>query len=136
MKLKERRGAYIVSRPNRVWSIDGYCKLAEFGIEIYGNIDACARNVLWVYVGLSAFLSVSVGCQYLDMAEFGGIIPVLIRSDRGMETPIAADLHHRLQIEASPEPVEFKDYWKFGKSTANIRIESWWEEVCKSKLGQ
>ena len=37
-----------------------------------------------------------------------------------METPIATDLYYYLWIETSPEPVKFKNYQKFGKSTANI----------------
>ena len=38
--LQCHQGAYITPGPNFIWSIDGYLKLALYGIEIYAAIDA------------------------------------------------------------------------------------------------
>ena len=37
---RKRRLEYIVPGPNYLWSIDGHDKLVNYGIEIYGVIDA------------------------------------------------------------------------------------------------
>jgi hypothetical protein len=44
--LQRYRGAYIVPGPNFIWSIDGYLKLALYGIEIYAAIDAYLRYII------------------------------------------------------------------------------------------
>ncbi|KAF1946536.1 hypothetical protein EJ02DRAFT_462549 [Clathrospora elynae] len=52
--LQRHRGEYFVPGPNFVWSIDGYCKLRPYGVEIYACIDAYSRYIVWVYIGISA----------------------------------------------------------------------------------
>jgi hypothetical protein len=47
-----QRSRYRVKGPNLLWSIDGHDKLTQFGIEIYGIIDAYSRFVLDCYVGI------------------------------------------------------------------------------------
>jgi transposase InsO family protein len=133
--LQVIRGEYIVEGPNRVWSVDGYCKLEPFGIEIYAAIDAYSRYVIWIYCGITGRTAVSVCRQYLDEIEDSGILPVIIRSDRGVETVMAAEAHFRLRNQASIAPVSFKDAWRFGKSTKNVRIESWWNQMSKAQIG-
>jgi hypothetical protein len=44
--LNRKRGEYIVPGPNFIWSIDGHDKLAEWGFQIYGGIDAYARKII------------------------------------------------------------------------------------------
>jgi hypothetical protein len=135
--LQRKKGAYIVSGPNRVWSVDGYCKLEPFGIEIYACIDAYSRYIIWIYAGITGRTAVSVATQYLLEVKESGIIPVLIRSDRGLETPMAADLHYMLRTQADQdEQIEFSKTWAFGKSTKNIRIESWWGQLSSGQIGQ
>jgi alpha-tubulin suppressor-like RCC1 family protein len=51
--LNCKQGEYIVLGLNFIWSIDGHNKLAEWGFQIYGGIDAYARNIIWIYVGIS-----------------------------------------------------------------------------------
>ncbi|KGY14487.1 hypothetical protein PABG_12650 [Paracoccidioides brasiliensis Pb03] len=43
--LQRHRGSYIVPGPNYLWSIDGYCKLQHWGIEIYAAIDTYSRYI-------------------------------------------------------------------------------------------
>jgi hypothetical protein len=95
--LQRHRGAYIVPGPNVIWSIDGYLKLAPYGIEIYGAIDAYSRYIIWVYVGISARTAVSVLRQFLDTLEVTQQQPRFVRSDRGTETILLAEAQHKLQ---------------------------------------
>jgi hypothetical protein len=71
----KRRGEYIVYDFNKMWHVDGYCKLDFVEIEIYGYVDAYFRKVIWVYVGVSAYTQISVVSQYLKiMRELGFIL--------------------------------------------------------------
>ncbi|OJJ07710.1 hypothetical protein ASPVEDRAFT_46950 [Aspergillus versicolor CBS 583.65] len=67
--LQRHRGAYFTPGPNFIWSIDGYLKLAPYGIEIYAAIDAYSRYIIWIYVGISSRTAVSVLRQFLDTLE-------------------------------------------------------------------
>jgi hypothetical protein len=46
------RNEYIVPCPNFLWSVDGYDKFRNFGICIYGFIDAYSRKIVSLFVGL------------------------------------------------------------------------------------
>ena len=65
--LQRVRGEYIVPGPNLIWSVDGHDKLAEYGIEIYGAIDAHARYIPWCTTGISNRTAVSVLSGYLEI---------------------------------------------------------------------
>ena len=52
--------------PNRIWSIDGHMKLRQYGIEIYGALNAYSRYVPWIYVGVSGATADSVAKMYLE----------------------------------------------------------------------
>ena len=56
---------YVVPGPDWLWRLDGHDKLARFGIEIYGCVDAYSRKIIWFYVGSSNRTQVSVLRQYL-----------------------------------------------------------------------
>ncbi|KAI9882893.1 MAG: hypothetical protein M1823_005351 [Watsoniomyces obsoletus] len=136
--LQRHRGEYIVPGPNYVWSMDGYCKLAPYGIEIYAAIDAYSRYVIWLYVGVSSRTSVSVLKQYLCVVQDGGIVPRILRSDRGTETTLCANAHHMLRSQQSYESTgnncTLESCYFYGTSTANQRIEAWWAQLSKGAL--
>jgi hypothetical protein len=44
-------------------------KLTPYGIEIYAAIDAYSRYVVWIYVGVSGMIAVSVVRQYLNTVK-------------------------------------------------------------------
>jgi hypothetical protein len=123
--LQRHRGAYIVPGPNFIWSIDGYLKLALYGIEIYAAIDAYSRYIIWIYVGISSRTAVSVLRQFLDVVQVTQQQPRFVRSDRGTETILLAEAHHKLQRSNSPEML-LSECYLYGTSTANQRIEAWW----------
>ncbi|KAL4956709.1 hypothetical protein BDW69DRAFT_70105, partial [Aspergillus filifer] len=131
--LQRHRGAYIVPGPNFIWSIDGYLKLAPYGIEIYAAIDAYSRYIIWVYVGISSRTAVSVLRQFLDTLKVTSRQPRYVRSDRGGETVLLAEAQHKLQQSYHPE-ISIQDCYLYGTSTANQRIEAWWGQLTRGLL--
>lgn len=78
-----RRRRYFVKGPNRVWSVDGHDKLAAYGFQIYGIMDAYSRMILGVFVGNSNRTQIAVLKYYLrTIKKFG--FPKLVRSDKGI----------------------------------------------------
>jgi hypothetical protein len=133
--LAQKRGRYMVKGPNRVWSIDGYDKLAPYGFQIYGFIDGYSRFMLGTYVGVSNRTAVSVNKQYLAMVREHGIVPDIVRSDKGTETVLLANSQLLLRRQSEPD-LPFHKAYSYGKSTRNIRIESWWALLAKGQLNE
>lgn len=131
--LQRHRGEYIVPGPNFVWSIDGYCKLRPYGVEIYACIDAYSRYIVWVYIGISASTAVSCAHQFFQALEEVEQQPRFVRSDRGTETVMLAEAHYQLQTSFEPD-LEFQQCYLYGTSTANQRIEAWWQQLSKGLL--
>ena len=138
MKQK-RRENYIVPGPDWLWCLDGHDKLAKYGIEIYGCVDAYSRKIIWFFVGISNRTQVSVVRQYLHAIKSVGYCPNYLRTDRGRETPMMADAHYyfyhtacfnddSLSNEAFNQ-ICFADCYLFGKSTRNIKIEALWGQL-------
>ena len=77
----------------------------------------------------------AVGCkwQYLECVGQLGYTPHFIQSDRGVETVLLADAHFQLQ-QATQSELEIKDCYMYGTSTANQRIESWWNMLSKGMI--
>lgn len=46
--IQQHRGAYITPGPNFFSSIDGYLKLAPYGIEIYAALNAYFWYIIWI----------------------------------------------------------------------------------------
>ena len=131
--LQRHRGEYLVPGPIFIWSIDGYDKLKPYGIEIYACIDAYSRYIVWVYVGISNATAMSCLRQFLDCLECLQYQPRFVRSDRGGETVMLANAHFQLQQEAEPG-LQFEDCYLYGTSTANQRIEAWWQQLSKGYM--
>ena len=118
--------------------MDGHDKLAEWGFQIYAAIDAYSRKVMWIYCGISNRTSRSVLHQYLEAVKDLGYIPRILRTDHGVECPLAAEVHyalHRSSQEGRRSDLEFDTVYFFGGSTHNQRIESWWGQLQRGKLG-
>lgn len=111
-------------------------KLQFAGIEIYAGIDAYARHILWIYVGVLACTQISVYCQYLNTLKATGTFSALLRADRGTKTRLIADAHFKMSqaVRTENEPgFKFKDCFRYGKSTKNQRIEAWWGQLTKTQ---
>jgi hypothetical protein len=131
--LQRHRGEYVVPGPNYIWSADGYDQLKPYGIEIDACIDGYARYVVWVYVGTSNSTAVSCLSQFMNCLEVVRLQTRFIRSDRGGKTVMLADAHFQLLNDVE-NGLEFQDCYMYGTSTANQRIESWWNQLTKGLL--
>lgn len=131
--MQRHRGEYIVPGPNFIWSIDVYDKLKPYGIEIYACIDGYSRYIVWIYIGISNATAVSCLCQFLDCLDCTKKQPRFVRSDRGGETVMLADAHYQLQQDIEPD-LQFQSCYLYGTSTANQRIEAWWNQLTKGYL--
>jgi hypothetical protein len=69
---------------------------------------------------------------------------MFLRSDRGAETAIMADIHYNLGVSEKSEAGEFpedggewplREFYLYGTSTANVRIESWWGQLRRGQTG-
>src|SRR5436853_27510 len=129
---KIRLENYTTPGPNFLRCLDGHDKFSQYGIEIYAAVDAFSRKIIWFYVGNSNRTPISVVRQYLNAVQTTGICPRFIRTDRGTETVLLADLHFSLFIEATlRERWSDEDYYDlrpsecyiYGPSTKNIRAE-------------
>jgi hypothetical protein len=49
-----------MSGPNFIWLINGYLKLAPYGIKVYAAINAYSHYIIWVYIGITACMAVSI----------------------------------------------------------------------------
>jgi hypothetical protein len=107
--------------------------LDYWGIEIYAAVDAYSRFVVWVYIGVTARTAVSVLRQYIDTLDNEKVHPQVLRSDHGVETPLVAAAHHQFMLKHEPE-CALEDFYWFGTSTANQRIEAWWGQLSKSSI--
>ncbi|KAK4119873.1 hypothetical protein N657DRAFT_242859 [Parathielavia appendiculata] len=96
--MRGKRGGFTVPGPNYTWSIDAYCKLQDFGFEVYAGIDAYSRYIVWCYVGISALTARSIFAQYLWVVSQYGFLPMVIRADRGKETTMVAAAHFWLSL--------------------------------------
>ena len=103
---------HIILGPNFIWSIDGHDKLAEWGFQIYGGIDAYAYNIIWIYVGILNRTSQSILRQYFTTCFTLGFQPKIVQSDRGKETLLAAEVHFAFARTMQDDP-NFKvgDCW-------------------------
>jgi hypothetical protein len=64
-KEYKKRKRYFIKGLNRVWSVDGHDKLAEYGFQIYRIIDVYSRYIVRVYVSMSNRTQVAVEKFYL-----------------------------------------------------------------------
>ena len=108
-------------------------KLQQYGIEIYGAIDAYSRYVPWMYVGVCAATAVSVAKMYLEALEVIPIQPQYLQADRGTETSLIMNAYWQLHQQRTPT-IEAEHTFMYGSSTANSRIESWWGQLAKGQI--
>ncbi|POR31425.1 Uncharacterized protein TPAR_08364 [Tolypocladium paradoxum] len=134
-----RRAGWTTPGPDFIWSLDGYDKLKKWGIEIYAGIDAYSRMIVWFYVGVSSGTQRSILGQYINVLEERGKMPLIVRTDHGRETFMAAGAHYVLSQgriivqDGIRQDVQLRDCWVFGKSTKNEKIESWWLRLSKGR---
>ena len=139
-RARVHRGALITPGPNYAWSIDAYCKMERWGIQMYAAIDVFSRHIMWTFVGISGRSQTSVFVQYCEAVRAYGVVPKLLRADRGAETVMAADAHVRLSgaIRQGEDGgrLQFEDCFRYGTSKQNQRIEAWWAQQSRSQTAR
>jgi len=118
-----------------MWCIDGHMKLQQYGIEIYGSIDAYSRYIPWIYVGTSAATAISVAKMYLTAVDLLRLQPQYLRADRGTETGLIMNAHWQLH-QHRDSTIPANQTFFYGTSTANVRIESWWGQLSKGQTNK
>lgn len=125
-RLKRRR--YVTPGPNFLWHIDGWDKLAPFGLYVHGAIDGYSRRILWLEVNSTNKNAKVVASHYLNTVEQLGGVPTRLRSDKGTENSGIGILQQFFRWHNEDEFSARKSFHQ-GKSSANQRIEAWWSKL-------
>ena len=125
-KLKRRR--YSVPGPNYMYHIDGFDKLKKFGFAIHGCVDS--KKVMWLHVSTTNNKPEVIAYYYLQCIREFNVLPNIIRSNRGTENSLIHLLHMGLRYYHNDENAGMNSFIK-GKSTANERIEKYWNHLRK-----
>ena len=128
-----QRRVYHCPGPNWSWHIDGYDKLKPFGFCIHGCIDGFSRKILWMRVSLSNNDPAIVASYYLETLALLNIVPRCIRADRGSENVNIGGIQRYLRRNHEDSQSRINSF-RYGTSTANQRIESWWSQLRKTKM--
>jgi hypothetical protein len=123
-----RRRQYFTRGPNDLWHIDGWDKLKEFGLCVYGCIDGYSRKILWLRAA-STNNDPSVVCTYFTEAlrDIQGL-PNVVRADRGTENVNVEQMQRFLRDANNDVRSRLDTTFLYGRSTSNQRIESWWSK--------
>jgi hypothetical protein len=132
---RRRRGRMDVVGPNRFFALDGYDKFLEWGFKIYGWIDGYSRFLPQLYCGIDNKTAISIWIRTRRLYRKLGYMPELLRTDKGVETPLLAGanvLLRRAQTRSeAPDPasrvdIPFGKCFAWGTASRDIRIERWW----------
>ena len=121
------------SGPNYLWHIDGYDKLKPFGFAIHGGIDGFSRKVLWLAVGSSNNDPSIVATYFVECIKSMTLVPRVVRADRGSENVNIGGIQ-RFFRRNQTDRQSGNNSFRFGTSTSNQRIESWWSQLRKSRM--
>jgi hypothetical protein len=60
----QKKGEYIVFKPDYIWLINKHNKLFLYRFEIYAVINAYFCCIIWIYVKVLNCMSLLVVCQF------------------------------------------------------------------------
>ena len=123
--LKRRR--YSTPGPNFLWHVDGWDKLAPFGIFIHGAVDGFSRRILWLEVNSANKNPNVIASHYLTTVQELEGVPRRMRCDRGRENTINVSLQQFFRWHDVDDFGGTESFLE-GKSCGNQRIEAWWSK--------
>lgn len=126
-KRRLKRRKYTTPGPNFLWHVDGWDKLAPFGIYIHGAIDGFSRRILWLEVNSTNKNPRVVASHYINTVHQLGGVPRRMRCDRGTENTVIGVLQQFFRWDDNDDFAGSESYVQ-GKSSANQRIEAWWSK--------
>ena len=100
-RLKRRR--YVTPDPNFLWHVDGWDKLAPFGIFVHGAIDGFSRRILWLEVNSSNKNPSVIASHYLNTVQQLWGVPRRMRCDRGTKNTIIGTLQQFFRWHGNDE---------------------------------
>ena len=72
---------------------------------------------------------------YLLAVEEYEVVPVKLRTDKGVETLFMAEAQFCFREDQEGREIEVSEAHLFGPSTRNMKIESWWTLLVAAKVG-
>ena len=100
-RLKRRR--YITPGPNFLWHVDGWDKLAHFGIFIHGAVDGFSRRILWLEANSTNKNPGMIASHYLNTVQQLEGVPVRMRCDKGTENSVIGVLQQYFRWQDDDE---------------------------------
>ena len=125
-----KRRVYNVPGPNFCWHVDGYDKIKPYGFPLHGAIDGYSRRLLWLKVGRTNNDPAVTAKYFYDCIEELEGCPRLLRTDCGTENGVMATMQCLLRADGEDELAGEKSH-RYGPSTGNQRIESFWSHLRK-----
>ena len=125
-----KRRVYNVPGPSYCWHVDGYDKIKPYGFPVHGAVDGYSRRLLWLKVGRTNNDPAVTAKYFYDCVEELEGCPRLLRTDCGTENGLMATMQCLLRAGGEDELVGEKSH-RYGPSTSNQRIESFWSQLRK-----
>ena len=107
---------------NFCWHCDNYEKLKPYGLPIYGAVDGFSHKVTWLEVFRTNSNPMVIATMYFRAVQSLGLVPDMLRSDRGNETGVMAAAHCTLR--------QNPDAHRYRTTAANQRIEKLSSHFC------
>lgn len=118
-----RRRTYRSEGANYIWHVDGYDKLAPYGLPIHGCVDGFSRYILWLKLGPTNRRPEQTCNYFLEAVEQYGL-PHTVRIDAGTENTNIRWAQNYLATNL-PRLTPLQPVLT-GSSNHNKRIERFW----------
>ena len=122
--VQRKKRQYITFESNYVWFVNNYNKFKTFKFEIYVEIDAYFRYIIWFYVEIFARTTINALTSYLNAILFQKVHFRYIRLNRNTKTMLITNAHHQI-CQKIISNIEFKYCYMYEINTTNQRIEFW-----------
>lgn len=122
LRKRLRRRTYFACGPDFIWHMDSYDKLKQYGLCINGCIDGFSRKIIWLNVYKTSSNPRVVAGYYMEEVTLRQGCPKFVRADFGTENGHVA----QMQLFMTG-----RDSFLYGRSTANQRIEMFWNFLRK-----
>ena len=117
-RLKRRR--YITPGPNFLWHVDGWDKLAHFGIFFHGAVGGFSRRILWLEANSTNKNPGMIASQYLNTVQQLKGVAVRMRCDKGTENAVIGVLQQYFRWQDDDEFARSKIFFKAEAVEINV----------------